>query len=31
MTMILIDSQGKVLNRGIHASELDEELGKRLR
>lgn len=30
-TMILIDSQGKVLNRGIHASELDDELAKRLR
>lgn len=30
-TMILIDSQGKVLNRNIHAAELDEELSKRLK
>jgi len=30
-TMILIDKQGRVLNRNIHAGELDEELGKRLR
>jgi thiol-disulfide isomerase/thioredoxin len=30
-TMILVDREGKVLNRNIHASELDEELGKRLR
>ncbi|MBC8871405.1 MAG: redoxin domain-containing protein [Planctomycetes bacterium] len=30
-TMILVDDQGKVLNRGIHAGELDEELAKRLR
>jgi thiol-disulfide isomerase/thioredoxin len=30
-TMILVDKEGKVLNRNIHASELDEELGKRLR
>jgi len=29
-TMILIDGQGKVLNRGIHAGELDDELAKRL-
>jgi hypothetical protein len=29
--MILVDAQGKVLNRNIHAAELDEELGKRLR
>jgi len=30
-TMILVDRQGKVLNRNIHAGELDGELGKRLR
>lgn len=30
-TMILVDSQGKVLNRSIHAGELDDELAKRLR
>lgn len=30
-TMILVDKDGKVLNRNIHAAELDEELGKRLR
>jgi thiol-disulfide isomerase/thioredoxin len=30
-TMILIDRQGRVLNRNIHAGQLDEELGKRLR
>jgi hypothetical protein len=30
-TMILVDKQGKVLNRSIHAGELDDELGKRLR
>ena len=30
-TMILIDKKGRVLNRNIHAGELDEELGKRLR
>lgn len=30
-TMLLVDKQGKVLNRNIHAAELDEELGKRLR
>lgn len=30
-TMILVDREGKVLNRNIHAGELDEELGKRLR
>lgn len=30
-TMILIDGQGKVLNRSVNAGELDDELGKRLR
>jgi len=30
-TMILIDKDGKVINRNIHAAELDGELGKRLR
>ncbi len=30
-TMILVGKDGKVLNRNIHAAELDEELGKRLR
>ena len=30
-TMILLDKDGKVINRNIHAAELDEELGKRLR
>jgi thiol-disulfide isomerase/thioredoxin len=30
-TMILVDKQGKVINRNIHAAELDEELQKRLR
>ncbi len=30
-TMILVDKTGKVLNRNIHAAELNEELGKRLR
>ncbi len=30
-TMILIDKEGKVVNRNIHAAELDNELGKRLR
>jgi thiol-disulfide isomerase/thioredoxin len=30
-TMILVDKEGKVLNRNIHAGELDEELAKRLR
>jgi hypothetical protein len=30
-TMILIDKDGKVVNRNIHAAELDQELGKRLR
>jgi thiol-disulfide isomerase/thioredoxin len=30
-TMILVDGQGKVLNRSIHAGELDDELAKRLR
>jgi len=30
-TMILVDNQGKVLNRSIHAGELDDELAKRLR
>ncbi len=30
-TMILVDNQGNVLNRSIHAGELDDELGKRLR
>jgi hypothetical protein len=29
--MILVDKEGKVLNRNIHAGELDEELAKRLR
>ncbi|MCY2992567.1 MAG: redoxin family protein, partial [Planctomycetota bacterium] len=29
-TMILVDREGKVLNRNIHAGELDDELGKRL-
>jgi hypothetical protein len=30
-TMILVDSRGNVLNRSIHAGELDDELAKRLR
>jgi hypothetical protein len=30
-TMLLIDNEGKVLNRNVHAGELDEDLGKRLR
>ncbi|MCL4206936.1 MAG: redoxin family protein [Pirellulaceae bacterium] len=30
-TMILVDNEGKVINRSIHAGELDEELSKRLR
>jgi thiol-disulfide isomerase/thioredoxin len=30
-TMILVDKEGKVINRSIHAGELDEELSKRLR
>lgn len=30
-TMLLIDKDGKVINRNIHAAELDEELGKLLR
>jgi thiol-disulfide isomerase/thioredoxin len=30
-TMILIDKQGRVVNRGIHVTELDAELGKLLR
>ncbi len=30
-TMLLIDKQGKVLSRNIHAGELDTELGKQLR
>lgn len=30
-TMLLVDGNGRVLNRNIHAGELDEELGKRLR
>lgn len=30
-TMILIDKEGKVVNRNIHAAELDAELGKSLR
>ncbi len=30
-TMILVDKEGKVLNRNIQAGELDEELAKRLR
>jgi thiol-disulfide isomerase/thioredoxin len=30
-TMILVDNENKVINRSIHAAELDEELSKRLR
>jgi thiol-disulfide isomerase/thioredoxin len=30
-TMLLIDKQGKVLSRNMHAAELDTELGKQLR
>jgi thiol-disulfide isomerase/thioredoxin len=30
-TMILVDKEGKVLNRNIHVSELDDELSKRVR
>jgi hypothetical protein len=30
-TMILVDEDGKVVNRNIHAAELDQELGKLLR
>jgi thiol-disulfide isomerase/thioredoxin len=30
-TMLLIDKDGKVINRNIHAAELDSELGKLLR
>jgi thiol-disulfide isomerase/thioredoxin len=30
-TMLLVDKDGNVLNRNIHAAELDDELGKRLR
>ncbi|MEE3220660.1 MAG: TlpA disulfide reductase family protein, partial [Planctomycetota bacterium] len=30
-TMLLIDSQGRVANRNIHASELENELKKRIR
>lgn len=30
-TMLLVDKDGKVVNRNIHAAELDEELGKLLR
>jgi len=29
--MLLIDKDGKVVNRNIYAAELDAELGKRLR
>jgi len=30
-TMLLIDKQGRVANRGIHVSQLETELKKRLK
>ena len=30
-TMILVDAQGKVINRNVHVADLETELGKRLR